>query len=32
VVCVSTKRIEGIQLFPAGDYDFLADIRVASVD
>ncbi len=31
-VCVSNKRIEGIQLYPAGDYDFLANIRITSGD
>jgi peptide/nickel transport system substrate-binding protein len=31
-VCVSNKRIEGIQLYPAGDFDFLANIRIASGD
>jgi peptide/nickel transport system substrate-binding protein len=31
-VCVSNKRIEGIQLYPAGDFDFLTNIRIASGD
>ena len=30
VVCVSNKRIEGIQLYPTGDYDFLTNIRIAA--
>jgi peptide/nickel transport system substrate-binding protein len=30
VVCVSNKRIEGIQLYPTGDFDFLTNIRIAS--
>jgi len=29
-VCVYSKRIEGIRLYPAADLDFLADIRIAS--
>jgi peptide/nickel transport system substrate-binding protein len=28
--CVANKHIEGIQLYPAGDYDFLANIRIAA--
>jgi peptide/nickel transport system substrate-binding protein len=28
-VCVSNKRIEGIQLYPDGDFGFLANIRIA---
>jgi peptide/nickel transport system substrate-binding protein len=32
VVCVATTRIEGIKLFPTGNYDFLTDIRLASGD
>ncbi len=28
-VCVYNKRIEGIKLYPAADYDFLTDIRIA---
>jgi peptide/nickel transport system substrate-binding protein len=32
VVCVSNKRIEGITLYPAGDYDFLTNIRIAPAD
>jgi peptide/nickel transport system substrate-binding protein len=31
-VCVSNKRIEGIRLYPAGDYDFLANIRITAGD
>jgi len=30
VVCVSNKRIEGIQLYPDGSFDFLANIRIGS--
>lgn len=30
VVCVSNKRIDEIKLFPAGDFDFLANIRITS--
>lgn len=29
-VCVYNKRIEGIRLYPAADFDFLSDIRIAS--
>jgi peptide/nickel transport system substrate-binding protein len=29
VVCVSNKRIDGIQLYPAADFDFLSNIRIA---
>jgi peptide/nickel transport system substrate-binding protein len=29
VVCVANKRIEGIKLFPAGEFDFLTNIRIA---
>jgi peptide/nickel transport system substrate-binding protein len=32
VVCVSNARIEGIRLYPDGDYGFLSDIRINSVD
>ncbi|HYR43606.1 MAG TPA: ABC transporter substrate-binding protein [Terriglobia bacterium] len=28
-VCVYSKRIEGIKLYPAADFDFLSDIRIA---
>jgi peptide/nickel transport system substrate-binding protein len=31
-VCVSSRRIDGIRLYPAGDYDFLANIRITSGD
>jgi peptide/nickel transport system substrate-binding protein len=27
-VCVSNKRIDGIRLYPAGDFDFLTNIRI----
>jgi peptide/nickel transport system substrate-binding protein len=30
--CVSTKRIEGIQLYPEGNFDFLPNIRIAPGD
>ena len=30
VVCISSSRIEGIKLFPTGNYDFLTNIRIAS--
>ena len=29
-VCVSNKRIEGIRLYPGGDYDFLTNVRIAA--
>jgi peptide/nickel transport system substrate-binding protein len=29
VVCVSNKRIEGIQLYPDGNFDFLTNIRIS---
>jgi peptide/nickel transport system substrate-binding protein len=29
-VCVYNKRIDGIRLYPAADYDFLQNIRIAS--
>ena len=32
VVCVSNKRIEGIQLYPDGNFDFLTNIRITSGD
>jgi peptide/nickel transport system substrate-binding protein len=32
VVCVANKRIENIKLFPAGEFDFLTNIRVAGGD
>jgi peptide/nickel transport system substrate-binding protein len=31
-VCVSSKRIAGIQLYPGGDFDFLANVRVSAAD
>jgi peptide/nickel transport system substrate-binding protein len=31
-VCVSRKRIDGIQLYPGGDYDFLANVRIAPAE
>jgi peptide/nickel transport system substrate-binding protein len=31
-VCVSSKRIDGIQLYPGGDFDFLGSVRIASRD
>ena len=30
VVCVSNNRIDGIKLFPTGNYDFLTNIRIAN--
>ena len=30
-VCVYNKRIDGIKLYPAGDYDFLTDVRISPV-
>lgn len=32
VVCVANKRIDGIKLFPAGEFDFLTNIRVTGGD
>src|SRR6185503_14622169 len=32
VVCVTSSRIEGVKLIPTGNYDFLANIRIASGD
>ena len=29
-VCVSSKRIDNIKLYPAADFDFLTDIRIAA--
>jgi peptide/nickel transport system substrate-binding protein len=29
-VCVSNKRIEGIRLYPGGDYDFLTNVRIGA--
>jgi peptide/nickel transport system substrate-binding protein len=31
-VCVSNKRIEGIELYPAADFDFLTNVRITSGD
>ena len=29
-VCIYSKRIEGVKLYPAADFDFLTDVRIAS--
>jgi peptide/nickel transport system substrate-binding protein len=31
-VCVSSKRIDGIQLYPEGSFDFLTNIRLTAGD
>src|SRR2546425_4094773 len=28
-VCIYSKRIEGVKLYPAADFDFLTDVRIA---